>query len=193
MKNIYNALIVLTMTTLLSCNSHENTFISVKDNHIITALSALPDSSIAIEDLKEHCQKYPERWNAAFRFLTELDKDNLVYGRTDLSEHVYANIAAYETRPEQECMAEAHQRYIDIQYILSGQEYMAVTRDKTLALTTPYNEKDDYMFFAFQPKCYIRADSTRFFIFFPEDIHKPCVQMDRPEKVVKVVVKLQYD
>ena len=38
---------------------------------------------------------------------------------------------------------------------------------------------------------YLRADSTRFFLFFPEDLHQPCMNTGQSKKVKKVVIKIR--
>ena len=87
-------------------------------------------------------------------------------------------------------VAEAHRKYLDIQYIVKGKEVMGWA---DLAACTPANdfneEKDIGMYtgdFTFHtiPEgiCYVA---------FPEDVHMPGRHLDVPNDFVKIVVKLK--
>ena len=54
-----------------------------------------------------------------------------------------------------------------------------------------YNEEKDIAFYKADIEKYLRADSTRFFLFFPEDLHQPCMNTGQSKKVKKVVIKIR--
>lgn len=188
-------------------------YFCVQDSRIVTSFSAALDASACITDMAAHFALHPARWQAAFRFLSELFPvgqtlaerqevvARLVRGRVDIAEGVYANIADYTPKPLSLCCAESHKRYIDIQYVAQGQEYIGVTRE-VLPVLTPYDAERDIAFYAIRSMQYLRADAAKFFVFFPADLHAPGIaisdnacdttQCTAPEKVTKIVVKLLY-
>ncbi len=84
---------------------------------------------------------------------------------------------------------EGHYKYIDIQYIILGVELMGVT---TLANQTLVckNEADDYSFYEGDSSL-IKVDEGMFTIFFPDDLHMPCIKFNQISKVKKVVIKIR--
>lgn len=171
-----------------------NSYLTIEDNKIKTLFFAAPDSSIDIVRLEEQYKKHPERWNVAFKFLSELDTAKLEFGRTDLSEDVFANFAEYTTKDIEESVYESHKEYIDIQYIVSGQEYIAVNKNiASLTITKAYDKEKDYMNYAYDGSKMLLANNHRFFIFFPSDVHMPCVKVTENANVKKLVIKVKFD
>lgn len=181
-----------------SCNMENrrlnNASLTIENNEIKTSFSATPDSSIDIAQLRKHYEKYPERWETAFKFLSEVDTSKLEFGRIDLSEDVYANFAEYTTQDIEGSVYESHKDYIDIQYVVSGQEYIALNNDTaSLTVTKTYDKEKDYMNYAYDGSEMLLADYSRFFIFFPTNAHMPCIKVNEKGKVKKLVVKVKYN
>lgn len=153
-----------------------------------------PDSSLDDMALKMHYNRYPERWNAAFKFLAEQDLGQLEIGRYEIDgDDVYINIDEYETRNYDQTRYESHRKYADIQYLVKGEEQIGVLSRGDLSVTVPYDIDRDIEFLANggeNEKLRI-ANATRFFIFFPENAHRPCIRMGKNSKVRKAVVKIK--
>ena len=181
----------------VSCNSAKNNkemnSISINRNSIQSPFQAKPDESINMEQFKAHYEKFPERWNTAFKFLTETDLNNLSIGRIDLSDDVYAAVSEYETKNPEDAKFESHQKYIDLQYLISGEELIGLSDEKNLKVTSPYSETNDITFYDFDGGKILEATPKKYFIFFPEDIHRPCIKTDQQQMVKKVVVKIKID
>lgn len=168
--------------------------LTIENNEIKTPFFAAPDTSINVEELKHHLQKYPERWHVAFDFLAKLDTTNLELGRTELSKDVYVTVAEYEPKKIEESYYESHRNYIDIQYLLSGREYIAVNKNiGWLKITKPYDEEKDYMNYEYDDQKLLLANQESFFIFFPTDAHMPSVRVSKKDKVKKLVIKVRYN
>lgn len=85
-----------------------------------------PDESINRQEFVEQNILNPESWDAAFKFLNEEDLNALEAGRYDISDDgTYANIEEYMTKDS--AHFEAHRKYVDIQYLVKGKEYIFVT------------------------------------------------------------------
>jgi biofilm protein TabA len=127
-----------------------------------------------------------------FTFLEHLPPDAAL-GRHDVDgDAVYALVQRYQTRPVAETRLEAHRRYIDIQYLLTGQEVIHWTPLEALAeATQPYDSVTDVAFYASVADMVpLLLRAGRFAILFPDDAHAPSCAWGDPAEVLKVVVKV---
>ena len=86
--------------------------------------------------------------------------------------------------------AEAHRKYLDIQYIVKGQEVVGYAPLADCTLAGEFNtEKDVGMYDGnFQ---YLTIGEGMCYVAFPEDAHMPGRHLEVPNDFVKVVVKLK--
>ncbi len=106
---------------------------------------------------------------------------------------LYYMIQEGQTKPESEVRAEAHTAYIDIQYLLSGEEtiYVSAARDHARIFKDQMAEKDYVLYDdrAEEIECNLKAG--HFAVFFPTDAHRPmCATNGRSSAVRKVVFKV---
>ena len=118
------------------------------------------------------------------------DIENGVY---QINSRVKAIVSEYETREVNEYGFEAHRKFIDIQYLLRGEERIACMPIEKLTVTEPYDEAKDAAFYAAEG---VRAQEMTigdgyFAIFFPQDGHMPQLSAGEPMMVKKVVVKVE--
>ncbi|MBQ9148591.1 MAG: YhcH/YjgK/YiaL family protein [Oscillospiraceae bacterium] len=87
-------------------------------------------------------------------------------------------------------LAEAHRQYLDIQYIVKGQEVMGWADLAACKLEGEFNETKDVGKYSgdFQ---YITIPEGYCYVAFPEDAHMPGRHLEVPNDFVKVVVKLK--
>ena len=65
----------------------------------------------------------------AFQFLTETDLANTPLGTYKIDgDSVFAIVMEYTTKPQPSCIQEAHYKYIDVHYIISGAEGVGITK-----------------------------------------------------------------
>ncbi len=119
-------------------------------------------------------------------------------GRTDVNDWMYYMVQEYETKPEAQCDYEAHRRYCDIQYIVSGREIIKAAPADRLTVKVPYDEEKDILFLEEPDGPGGKTDVTVYelgpgemAVFLPRDAHKPCVAAGEPGPVKKIVVKIQ--
>ena len=111
----------------------------------------------------------------------EVDGDNLFY-----------NVDEYETKPVEEGRMEIHRKYLDIQYIVSGAEIIGVAPLEGLTEESPYDGEKDLAFYQNEPAMSrLHLKQGMFAIFWPNEPHMPCRSINNPEKVKKIVVKVQ--
>jgi len=157
--------------------------------------TAKPDASINRKEFAVSYFKNKERWDKAFLFLKNSDLKTLEIKRHDIdSDNLYAPISEYLTKNEEDARFEAHKKYIDIQYVISGTEQMSVAPLSSLAeVLTPYDETKDVGFMTVSNASHFTATPENFFIFFPSDIHRPSVKVGENSQVRKVVVKVKVN
>jgi YhcH/YjgK/YiaL family protein len=107
-------------------------------------------------------------------------------------EKIYYTIQRYTTKPISEGKLEAHRKYIDIQFLLSGVELLGYAPLKGLTFAEEYNHQKDIAFFEI-PKdiTKIKLEPGLFCILFPSDAHLPACHLAEPSEVRKVVIKVR--
>lgn len=71
---------------------------------------------------------------------------------------------------------ECHNRFIDIQYVISGIEQMGWKPRTDCAVPNGgYNQEKDVQFFKDTPDLFFTLHPGQFVIFFPEDVHAPMI------------------
>ena len=154
--------------------------------------SVNPDNSIDKKALAISWFKNKERWNSAFAFLKNTDLSKLDLKRQDIDgNNLYVSVTEYNTKDEKETRFEAHRKYIDIQYVVSGKEMIGVaplaSKDTVLQ---EYDAAKDIEYMKVKEKKLLLATPENFFIFFPENAHMPSVKADSVTPVRKVVIKV---
>ena len=129
--------------------------------------------------------------NKAINFLQQTDFSNFKPGRVEIdNDNIFALLNKYQTKNPDDCKLEAHKKYIDIQYILSGSELIGYAPLNNQTVIEKYSEEKDVAFFEGETSL-MKLDEGMFAIFFPDDLHKPCVKSNTiPETVQKIVVKI---
>lgn len=106
---------------------------------------------------------------------------------------LFAMVQRYVTAPEAIKAWEAHRRYADIQYIVSGTEMILYAPVADLTPDLPYNDVKDAEKFAGVASANSVAlivPPKTFCVFYPQDGHKPGCLIDSAAPIVKVVLKV---
>jgi YhcH/YjgK/YiaL family protein len=154
-----------------------------------------PDQSINRKALAISYFKNKERWDKAFNFLKNNDLSELELKRYDIDDNnLYAPVSEYLTKNEEDARYEAHQKYIDIQYVVSGKELIGVAPlSHKKDVLEPYDALKDIEFLTVTNGENRLATPDRFFLFFPEDAHRPGLKDGENSSVRKIVVKVKID
>ncbi len=121
-----------------------------------------------------------------FEYIKTHDLTQMECGRHEIRENeVFFNLQEYETKPSQKL--EAHKKYIDIQVVISGEEYMGYTNFDNTTISEAYDSEKDVMFLSGNVDK-LKADNKTFLIFYPEDAHMPALGDNN--KVKKAIFKI---
>jgi biofilm protein TabA len=107
-------------------------------------------------------------------------------------DRVLASVQLYTTIVTDTPKVEAHRRYIDLQFIASGEEVIAWTPLERLRITQAFDEAKDNCFGTALPedltRIHLRAGQLA--VFYPEDAHAPRLAAGASVPVTKIVVKV---
>ena len=123
-----------------------------------------------------------------YSFERLLEKEDGKYDIIDDS--VFYLILTTVTSPEGNCKSEFHNKYIDIQVLISGEEIIAVSN----SITNPeeYDEiKPDLIFLeddSLTTRIVLKPGD--FAVFYPGEVHRPTCQLNGPSNIKKAVFKI---
>lgn len=132
-----------------------------------------------------------ERINKALEYLKSIDLDKLELGKNVVNDWLYINVQEYMTKNLAECRFESHKKYVDIQMMIHGIEAIETADIDKLELETEYSEENDVMFWKQKPNQMrsVIVDGG-YVILYPQNAHMPCIAVDKPVKVKKLVAKV---
>ena len=106
-------------------------------------------------------------------------------------------IQRYNTRPIEDCRPESHEKFIDVQFVVKGEEVLGwCPLSPELEIFSPYDEKNDATLYKnLLPESSMMLTARTYAVLFPLDVHRPCgsLEDDEPSKVTKIVVKVPVE
>lgn len=135
-----------------------------------------------------------EKYKKAFEFLKNTDMKNLENGKHEIdSDEIFIAVQDYQTKSEYDAEFEAHKKYTDIQFIITGEEKLGYGNIENFSETTDFDEEKDIVFLKNnEPKNeFAIAKENYFLIFTPQDAHMPCISINNATYVKKAVVKIK--
>lgn len=149
-----------------------------------------------IKDNLEHLAYYNylnSDIKTGLKYIRDTDFNNLENGKYELNEKVFAIVQDYNSKPESEGKFEAHRKYIDIQFVVKGEEKIGTGKIDDFEEVTQYDDEKDIVFLT--PKLstavnFITLKEKEFAIFYPNDAHMPSIAITSPDYVKKIVVKV---
>lgn len=125
-----------------------------------------------------------------FEWIQKNELSKLSEGRYDIDgDNVYALVSDYKAKPASESSFEMHHRYIDIQYMVSGHEYIGYAPLENQQLDRAYDEEHDYALYEGEGS-FMKMGEGMFAVFLPGDLHMPGIGNESQE-IRKVVVKVK--
>lgn len=140
-----------------------------------------------IKNYRVYCSLIPNLEEGMALVNTLLDKPE---GRYDAEHGIYAMVQSGMTFDISKDRIETHEKYLDVQIVLEGQEIFEWEEASELDVEMEYNPETDFKFYNGSGKK-ILATKGMFYILFPQDAHK-CRGMvgAESEKYHKIVLKL---
>lgn len=141
---------------------------------------------------KDDVNKYPKAIQTAIEYLKSNDFVAMEPGVYEIQgKDIYAQVFDTETGVAAERRPEVHEKYIDVQFLASGEEKLGFTPDTgKYEVDERIDERDLIFYKSVENEGFIVATPGCYSMFFPEDVHRPAVAVNEPMKVRKVVVKV---
>lgn len=135
----------------------------------------------------------PEAFRRSLAFLKDTDMAALPTGRYDIDgDNIYVNVMAFDTQSANEKLAEVHKEYIDIQFLIRGEEYIGFAlANENNPIAKEYDaESDFYLVESMMGEAGATMTPGAFAIFLPEQPHKPGCIVTTSKQIKKAVVKV---
>jgi len=131
------------------------------------------------------------RFAQVANYLSTTDLDSLSEGKFEIDgQRIHVSIMERELKTKENAPLEAHDRYIDIQIVLRGEESFGWSARSTChAPRGAMDTTKDIVFFDNEPQTWFTLQPGAMAIFFPNDAHAPMVGGGKIKKaVIKVLV-----
>lgn len=142
-----------------------------------------------ILDVLDNADRYltlNKGFKTAFSFLMRSDLQKLAPGRHEVAnDRVFSLVEDAPGRKREHAELESHEKYIDIQLVISGTDMMGWKRKATCTqVSKEYNPGKDIGFFRDTPDVWLPVSAGMYAIFFPEDAHMPMISDGHLRKVI---------
>lgn len=125
-------------------------------------------------------------------YIEQQDLNMLPEGRTEIDgERLYVMLQHPSLKCAEEIRPEAHDRCCDLQLVLKGQEIMGYAPRQMLGEPLECCPERDISFYRGERLSPVLIREGMFAVFFPEDVHAPCIQAGSCREVTKAVFKIR--
>lgn len=145
-----------------------------------------------IDNLRNAKQYYgiSQSIEKALRYLENTDFKKLEIGKHEIEgKNIFVILSEYETKSIEQGKWEAHRKYVDIQYVVSGKEKIGYAPIDEMKMKIDYNEEKDVLFLEGTGD-YLSVNEGTFALFAPEDVHMPGISAESLQHVKKIVIKI---
>jgi biofilm protein TabA len=130
-------------------------------------------------------------WDKVMLFLKQTNLDTLSPGKHPIDgDNAYASVTENPSKELDKAGWESHRKYIDLQYVIKGKERIDVVNIDKATVAKPYTEKGDGAAYTAEGTSYTAEPGT-FFLFFPQDVHRPNIKVAGYDVVKKLVIKIK--
>ena len=129
--------------------------------------------------------------NDCIKYLKSNPIEDMPLGKYVINDDgTYVIIQEYITKSPEECDWEALKKYVDFQYIISGEEKMYVSELSDMKQGV-YDEDIDFTICFGNAKEKIIVGQGSGIVFMPDDVHMPCLHSgEKPSNIRKAVFKI---
>lgn len=144
-----------------------------------------------IIDLIENLNEYRSLNPKIAEGLEKLNEVEIAYHKRFDFDGGYLFFQEGTTTPIDEGTFEAHKKYMDIQMVLDGSEYIAWTPINQLVVDVEYNPEKDVVRLNGSPQEIMKINKGMAYICLPHDGHKALKHLNKAMKYKKAVIKIE--
>ena len=130
----------------------------------------------------------------ALEKMTAYTPDNYPGGKVEIDgDNLFLLLNSYETHDPNSAQFEAHQKYIDVMYMVEGEEIIYVKpTDSLQVITKEYDPAIDALLAKLDNDATpVRLTAGTFVVLFPQDAHAPACFDTAPQTVKKIIGKVK--
>ena len=125
-------------------------------------------------------------------YMASVQNRPLPSSRIDLLEdRAYVQPVSFTSKPLEQCRYEAHRRWIDVHFIVSGTEKIIVSPLCEVHALTEFSAEKDIGFYEGTGGTACILCPGDFLVCFPQDAHKVAIAPEQPGLVQKLVGKIR--
>lgn len=146
-----------------------------------------------LKNLEQEKAAFSPALQKGLLYLANTDFSQLTAGRYEIEgDRIFALVSEYETEPKMKRKPEAHRKYIDIQYVAAGEEWIGCSPLSSgyEVLQDELAERDLIFYREVRQEVELLLKPGVYAILFPNDVHRPCCMLHVPARVKKVVIKI---
>ncbi|WP_282936030.1 YhcH/YjgK/YiaL family protein [Paenibacillus sp. RC67] len=147
------------------------------------------------QEESQRCGMHPAL-SKVIDFLQNTDFRQLENGKYTIdSDRLYVNVMELTTKSKEDAAAEKHRRYIDIHYLLKGEERIGWSfHDEEMIPSQAFNEEQDYALYqGVADEHFVNLTPGMYVILYPNEIHRPGLCQGAPASIRKAVVKIDIE
>lgn len=166
----------------------------VKGREWANGLNIVPNKTTDYVKFATQYHKDKAMWEKVFKFLKENDLTHMPVGKYPIDgNRCFVNVSDAKTKSPDQVLIESHQKYIDLQYMVTGAELMGLIPKTDAKEVKPYNPEKDNANYTGDKVKYYTLSGKSFFLLFPGELHKASIWTSGKETTGrKVVVKIAY-
>lgn len=136
-----------------------------------------------------------KRVQFAIEYIKKLEITTLSVGNFRVNDYFHYIVQEYETKPIEKCRFESHQKYIDVQYIVSGEERMDVANVALLSIEKEYDKENDIIFWKVPRSKVMQVilKENSYIVLYPNDAYRGAVAESKSCIVKKIVGKVRVN
>ena len=164
----------------------------VKKKEWAGGLKLNPHKSTNAQEFARQYQLNKTYWDKAFAFLRDQNLATIAKGKYVIDgDNVTASVTIDSSKDFEKTKWESHRKFIDLQYVIDGEELIGLYPMAKATVVKEYDEKKDVANYTADGKLYAATPGT-FFLFFPSDAHRPNITPGGNKPVKKIVIKIRY-
>ena len=105
-------------------------------------------------------------------------------------DNLFVNIVEYETTTPENRFWEAHREYLDVHFMLDGEEQINLNFIENME-QKEFVPKDDFLPLEGAANSHVILKKGDFLVCYPHDGHMTAIQVEEPKKVKKAIFKVR--
>jgi biofilm protein TabA len=127
----------------------------------------------------------------AMDYLLKTDFSSMENGKYEIDgDRIFALLQETGTEAKALRKPESHNRYTDIQYLISGEETIVYASRDGAVVSEQLDDKDLFFYEKVGPETDLILHPGMYAVFYPQEIHRPCCLVSASGRIRKVVLKI---